>query len=142
MPDPDLYYTVGLIDGEGSILLARKARKDVFRRPMVAVSSTTKALVDYLSETYGGYVCRHRKYKEHHADAFSWRVESVKAVALCKRIFPLLKEPKKARRARLIAETYEVVTKRNGKYSTEEFHAKELFEADFYGGGVGIEAES
>jgi len=66
MKEQDLYYTAGLIDGEGSICLSIQ-RKNQNRSPVISVSSTTYEIPLYLKETHGGSISKHKVYKEHHS---------------------------------------------------------------------------
>ena len=129
--EKDFIYTAGLIDGEGTIGLV-KANKNQFKSPYVSVSSTTFELVDYLKNTYGGYISKHKVYQDHHKQSYSWKINFHKAIEFIKNILPYLKEPEKIRRANLIINEYSKVTKRNGKYSSNELKSKLDFEYRFF----------
>ena len=128
----ELYYLAGLIDGEGTITLSKNQSSDKFRIPIISMSSTTLELMNYLKENYGGHICKHKVYKDNHKQSWSWKLSYSPAVELCNRISNLLREPSKKYRAKLIAENYPYLTKRNGKYSEDEVKAKLAFEDLFF----------
>ncbi len=129
--ETDDIYAAGLIDGEGTITLSH-VNGNEFRSPCVSVSSTTYELVEFLRETYGGTIVKHKVYQDHHKQSFSWKVNYNKAVNTLEKVSPYLKEPEKLRRANLILQEYKKVTKRNGKYSSEELKAKLDFQHLFF----------
>lgn len=125
-------YIAGIIDGEGSILLSRARKTALFRTPIVSVSSTTLEILKYLQSHYGGFISKHKIYKTHHKQSWSWKLEHTKAIELCRDMLPYLLEPEKRRRAKLLVDVYNRVTPRNGKYSLELLKAKEAFEYEFF----------
>ena len=125
-------YIAGLIDGEGTITLARKHKKDKWRTPVISVSSTTLEIIHALKATLGGHVCAHKKYQEHHKAAFSWRLTGRKAIALCGKLKDSLRVPEKRHRANLIFQAYLECTPRNGKYTTHKHAQKVKFETTFF----------
>jgi hypothetical protein len=129
--ETDDIYTAGLIDGEGTITLTHK-RNNQFRSPCVSVSSTTLELVQFLEKTYGGSISKHKVYRDHHKQSYSWKVHYNQAISFLTKVTPYLKEPEKLRRANLILTGYKSVTKRNGKYSSDELEAKLAFEDVFF----------
>lgn len=123
-------YTAGLIDGEGSITLAKYGR---FRFPLVSVSSTTLGFLEFLKTQHGGYISKKsRKAKEHHKTGYAWSVQRDKALVVLERVALYLLEPEKKRRADLILSRYKGVTPRNGRYSAEMESAKFEFEKEFF----------
>ena len=131
MKDTDIAYIAGLVDGEGSICLQRKHKNDPYRRPVVSIPSTTRELVQRPKLLFGGCICKHKTYKEHHKQHWSWRLSDRAAVKFCAVIYPWLLEPSKQHRAKLIADTYLLVTPRNGKYSEIMHERKMRFEHEF-----------
>lgn len=128
-------YAAGLVDGEGTITLSAKhsdTNSYSYRFPIVSVSSTTMTFLSFLKANYGGHICRHKKSKEHHSQAYSWRVIYDNAILFLIKILPYMKEPEKIRRAKLIVKNYKDVTIRNGKYSEEQLIAKHKFEHEFF----------
>lgn len=135
MKEGILYYTAGIIDGEGTITLSTKKSKTGntdFRQPVISVSSTTPEILEFLKSNFGGYISKHKVYQDHHKESFSWKIIYSDAISLCKLIHPYLLEPEKKRRALLIANEYPKVTKRNGKYTNKELQRKLLFQENFF----------
>ena len=127
-----LAYTAGLIDGEGSIGLAKHGTKSPYRWPYVSMTNTSKELIDFMLENYGGSVSKHKVYKEHHKQSWVWRLAGDKAIGFVSRIFPHLLEERKRYRSRLLIEEYKKVTPRNGRYSDEKRKQKLAFEQAFF----------
>jgi len=132
MKDTELAYVAGLMDGEGSICLSHRHKRDKYRCPNVTITSTTRALVEIPLQLFGGCICTHKTYKEHHKPHWSWRLYGNSAIKFCTDIYPWLREPAKAYRAKLIALRYKSVTPRNGKYSKDMHELKLQFEHDFF----------
>lgn len=127
-----LDYVAGIIDGEGTITLSRTHKTDKWRTPVVSVSSTTIEILNALVAAFGGHICKHKVYKSHHLQSFSWRVDGRKAVDLCAQLKSFLLVPCKRYRAELIATKYVPCTPRNGKYTHELTRKKQQFENAFF----------
>lgn len=132
MKKEDIFYTAGLIDGEGTITLTRQSKQQM-RSPAVSVSSTTKELVDYMRDTHGGYVVTLGKpRKKHWKQAWHWQISHNGAIEILKSVTPYLREPKKRARAQLILKEYKSVTPRNGFYTEQLLEARQKFEELFF----------
>lgn len=124
-------YLAAIIDGEGTITLTKDGE---FRYPVIAVTSTTYDIVDFLKTHFGGAISkkneqlRNPKWKQ----AYCWKVERRKAISLLEEISDLLQEPKKKARAVLILRDYIRLTPRNGKYSEQMRAEKHAFEEKFF----------
>jgi len=127
-----LAYTAGLFDGEGTVTLSRPHSRDKYRAPTVSMTSTSKELLDFLVQEFGGFIVKQKVYKSHHKQSWSWRLKHRTAINFLLEISPYLREKSKIRRAKLICTTYLEVTPRNGKYSDEMKAKKLLFEEDFF----------
>jgi hypothetical protein len=127
-----LDYVAGVIDGEGTITLSRLHKTDKWRTPVVSVSSTTIEILNALVAVFGGHVCTHKTYRQHHLPSFSWRISGRKAVDVCAQLNALLLVPSKRRRAELIATKYVACTPRNGKYTDTLTRKKQQFENAFF----------
>lgn len=127
-----LDYVAGIIDGEGTITLSRAHKTDKWRTPVVSVSSTTIEILNALVVVFGGHICKHKVYKNHHLPSFSWRIEGRKAVDLCAQLKDCLLVPSKRERAGLIATKYVACTPRNGKYNAAITRKKQQFEDAFF----------
>ena len=125
-------YAAGLFDGEGSITLTRKRKVDKFRTVCVSISSTSYELLQFMIDNYGGHIIKKKKYQDHHKQAWSWKLERVKAISFIKKIYPYMIEGKKKGRASLVIQKYKKVTTRGGKYSDEMYQRKIEFEKEFF----------
>jgi intein/homing endonuclease len=126
-----LVYTAGLIDGEGTIALLRGRSSDKFRHPVVSVTNTSRELIDFLHQTFGGVVVTQKTYKLHHKPSWSWKITYDHAIEFIQQIRPFMKESSKCKRCDMILSTYKSLTHRNGKYTTEQIQAKLDFETTF-----------
>lgn len=125
-------YTAGIIDGEGTISIQRRRRKDYQRVPIVSVSSTTHELLKFLQDNYSGCIRNQKTYKEHHKPSWVWSVTHNRALSLIEKILPYMLEPNKVYRANLLLSGYKKVTPRNGQYTEEMLAAKLAFEHSFF----------
>jgi endonuclease/exonuclease/phosphatase (EEP) superfamily protein YafD len=134
MTREDIIYLAGLVDGEGTVSMA-KEKQTGLRFPTLSVASTTTELVDWCKATFGGIRRQNRKkdlrYKTEKT-AFSWLIGHDRAMQLMRQVLPHMKEPKKRRRIEFILQHYKAVTMRNGHYSPERFAAKMKFQDDFF----------
>lgn len=122
-------YLAGIIDGEGSITLAKNKQ---FRYPMLEVSSTTYQIVEYLKKHFGGVISKKNERNPNWKQAYIWKIEHRKAISLLEEIVSYLNEPKKKARAQLIIKDYIRLTPRNGRYSEEMKQQKLKFEEEFF----------
>jgi hypothetical protein len=126
-----LPYTAGLIDGEGTITLS-KLNSGEFRSPVISISSTSYELLEFLKTNYGGSISKHKVYKNHHKQSWSWKIVNDRAVELCTNLLPFLLEKSKLKRCKLISKFYKKLTPRNGKYPDELTKKKRQFEQLFF----------
>ena len=131
MKDTDIAYIAGLIDGEGTVTLIRN-RPNETKAPTISMTSTTKELLLFIQERFGGYIRRQKKYQEHHKDAWVWSVTRSKALELLSVVEPYMLEPKKKARARKLLDSYPSIIVKNGKYKPSQVAARNLFEKDFF----------
>lgn len=116
-----LAYLAGIIDGEGTVTILKRlcaGCKEVQYWPVVRVSTTTRALVNWLLENVGGssYVHRRNPY----SIEYGWRYEYKKAVDLCHKLLPYFII--KVNQAKLVIEfgkTYDTPRTRWRKLSPE-----------------------
>jgi hypothetical protein len=123
-----LIYAAGLIDGEGTITLAKSGK---FRHPVVSVTNTSKELIDFLQTTFNGVVVSQKTYKLHHKPAWIWKLAWHQAIEFIQQIRPFMKESSKCKRCDMILSTYNSITNRNGRYTAEQIQAKLDFETAF-----------
>ncbi len=124
-------YAAGLFDGEGTVSLMRQSSKQR-RCPVVSLSSTTRELVDFMYDTFGGVVTKAPKQQAHWKDAWHWQASHNRALEVLAQLMPYMREPEKRRRAALLVERYKSVTPRNGKYTDDLNVAREAFESEFF----------
>lgn len=129
--DMDLAYVAGLIDGEGSIQLDHRGGPSAHRAPVVSLTNTSRPIIDFLKERFGGTVCEQKRYAEHHRQAWIWRVCHDRALSFLAEVAPHLRHEQKVARAGLLLREYKSVTKRNGRYTDQELGAKRLLEEHF-----------
>jgi hypothetical protein len=125
-------YTAGIMDGEGTITLSKLSSTSKFRSPVITVSSTTHCLLTFLQENYGGTICTHKIYQQHHKPSWSWMLRYNNTITFLENVLPYMREPNKVYRGDLIVNQYKSVTPRNGKYTDEMLLAKTKFEYDFF----------
>lgn len=124
-------YVAGIVDGEGSVCLTKKAKNEN-RRPVLTVPSTTFEILNWLWITFGGSISAKRKNKPHHSSSWVWALEGDSALELLKEIVPYMRVPVKIDRVKLLLLEYKKVTPRNGKYTQEQRCAKQEFERKFF----------
>ena len=127
----DLAYLAGLIDGEGSITLFTTSNPKAFKIPCLSVTSTDRYLLEPLLVFGGSIQTKGRNRPAGHRQAYDYRVKGLAAVEAIRQLFPYLRHFTKRSRAQLILDFYEVLTKRNGRYSEAERELKKRFEAMF-----------
>jgi len=112
-------YTAGLFDGEGCITLFYD-RKAEFPTVRVSITNTNYCLIDFLHNTFNGYVTKRKKEKSTYKQSWNWYIGNIdKIIKFLEHIYPFLKESEKIRKARLIIEDYRYSIKK-GQYLTKE----------------------
>lgn len=124
-------YAAGLIDGEGTVALAR-IHSNTERAPVVSFSSTSPELIAFFRKNYGGKTISKKVYASRHAPSWEWRVTHDAALRFLKRILPFLRHAAKRHRTGLLLAQYKQVTARNGRYSPELLLRKRDFEHRFF----------
>jgi len=122
----DAAYIAGLVDGEGSVGLLRRHRKDE-RQLVISIADTERTLLEFVpSATGAGKITRKRTSAAHHTPSFVFSISNRQALDLVSQIRPFLRSYK-AGRADLILRSYRELTPRNGKYDEETKAAREQF---------------
>jgi len=123
----DFAYIAGLIDGEGTVTLTRKHKKEN-RQLCISISSTEKCLLEFVLRATGvGKITNKKTGKPNHAASFAYAVYNRQALSLLENVEPFLKSYKR-KRARLILSDYLKFTPRNGKYNDGLLVRKHCFE--------------
>jgi hypothetical protein len=126
MPPETAAYIAGLIDGEGTVTLARRHRNDR-RQLVVSIANTDHALLRFVLEAVGaGKITRKRISAAHHTPSYCYSVANRQALALLRAVHPYLRTYKKTR-SRLVLAHYIELTPRNGKYTSELTAKREQF---------------
>lgn len=125
----DYAYLAGIVDGEGTITLTKNNQHSMFRKPVVSVSNTDTALIEWIKARFGGKVSNRVSRNPRHKPAFEWRLEYNKALEMLGMIAPFLRVSSKKKRAQYIILHYKDVTRRNGRYSANEAALKSAFES-------------
>lgn len=105
-------YLAGLVDGGGTITLARDNRFG-FRYPSVSLSSCTWSLVAVMRRSFGGCICPVKAASPNHSPSWVWDLTRNGALEVLKGLLPYLKEPGKIRRAKFILKYYKLRTAPN-----------------------------
>lgn len=99
-PDPaTAAYAAGLFDGEGTATII--SGRPGYSRCVVALTSTDKAMVDWLNERWPGSVTHYKARKATHNDHWTWRLGGDATLPFLFDIHPYLIT--KAEVARLVA---------------------------------------
>lgn len=123
-------YIAGLIDGEGTIALARKHARDN-RQLVITISSTESTILGFVIETVGvGKITRKRRTHDHHRPGLTYAITNRQALQLLAQVHPFLRSYKRERSA-LILSSYLALTPRNGKYNDAMKTERALFETQF-----------
>lgn len=121
-----LYYTAGIIDGEGSICLYYNQRRTQWAMEVVVVN-TNKLLMDTLLDWYGGTIST-RMERGNWKTCYRWRLSGNQAISLLRQLEHLLSLKRK--QAKLLLEFWEKRTIRNpkdGKLSQEEIDLRNSY---------------
>jgi len=126
----DAAYIAGLIDGEGTISLARRHAREQ-RQAVVSIANTERCLLEFVAQSVGaGKITRKRIARETHTPSFCYTISNRQALALLRQIVPYLRSYKRERTSILLAR-YVRLTPRNGKYSPEIRALRAQFEREF-----------
>ncbi len=131
-------WTAGLMDGDGSISIQKRTNPEGFRKPIAVVDNTDREILEELLRLHGGSLVIKRRYKDHHRQAWSWRLYGSNHVrAFLIQTMPYMHNSMKKERARMLVEEWLPVTPRNGYYTPEMRLLKQEFEARFMALGDG-----
>ena len=123
-------YLAGLIDADGTIAVSYNGSSTSKHIPYVSISNTNRKMLEWCRKFIGkGAMCTHKPSKPHHSVAYSVRWTYNTALYVAKLCEPYLIIKKK--RAELMSK-WKSVTKRNGKYSSEEWAKKQVLIAKMY----------
>lgn len=124
-------YVAGIIDGEGTVTLA-KHKSNALPSPEISIANNDiKLLLWVQNKVNGGVIVNKKKRKQHHHDSYTWTIRYDKAMRLLDDIRDYLIVKKQ--HADLILKEYKSVTHRTGKYSPEMLKRKIQLVADIRG---------
>lgn len=83
-----LAYVAGIIDGEGSICLAKGKRGAWF--PRIMVTNTNYELLEALQHQFGGSIQSKKVYPSHWRQPHVWRLQYSKAALFIIKVYPYL----------------------------------------------------
>ena len=122
----DAGYLAGLLDGEGTISMARR-HAGGNRQLVVTIASTEIAILKHVRHVIGvGKITRKRTYKNNHAPGLCYAIANRQAIALLSQTHRYLQSYKRKRSA-LVLRHYVALTPRNGKYTPALTRAREKF---------------
>lgn len=88
--EAELAYLAGIVDGEGSIFIAKNsARLQGSYTLRLSVTSTDRVLIDWIHARFGGNTCSQRK-PNRWSPAYHWRLSGPHAKQLLEAIGPYL----------------------------------------------------
>lgn len=129
--DIEWSWLAGIIDGEGTVTFSRR-RSNENRIPVVSVASTTPEILIRCHRIAGGTITNKRVTRRHHKTSQAWNVSGLRALHVLEYLVPLMTEPEKIRRAKLLLAEYRNTVSRNGKYTTAQIEAKQRLETEFF----------
>lgn len=124
----DAAYIAGLVDGEGTVTLARKHAGE-HRHLVVSISNTERRILEFVLVTVGaGKITNKCTARVHHAPSYTYAAWNRQALSLLEQISPFMHSYKRDR-ARLVLDNYVRLTPRNGKYTPCALRERMQFEA-------------
>ena len=125
-------YTAGLFDGEGCITLFYNGEAN-YPTVRAILSNTDYNLIEFMKNTFGGYISIRKKAKKTHKQSWNWYVGNTdKVIKFLELIYPYLKNKDKTRKARLIIEDYKYRIKKGGYVTEEDLVNNKIFYEEFY----------
>lgn len=125
-------YMAGLLDGEGTIGIAKRRASALYRAPYISITSTTPEIIEWLKTNFHGSVSTQAIRNNDWKQSWSWRVTNWQHIeTILTNVLPHMLEPDKIRRGNLLLNEYKSVTVRNGKYNDEQKERKLNFENNF-----------
>ena len=116
-------YIAGIIDGEGTIALARVHPQEM-PSPELSISNTNLEVLKWIQKRTGGRIQKKKAMKANHRDAYVLRLRRSHALRVLKIVIPFLLIKKQ--QAELLISHYLKLTPRNGRYSSEILKKKLL----------------
>ena len=134
MKENDAAWLAGYIDGDGCISLIRQSGRNGARKPIVAISSCDRELLEKARSIIGAgsLSVKGRSRNPAHRDCYHYQLHGSRQVlGLMRSILPFMGCADKIARAKMIVEEWEGCTPRNGCYTSEMLALKDSFERRF-----------
>lgn len=93
----NLYYLAGFFDGEGTILITRRYRKNLRGAKLYLscrVVNTNESIVRDFFKIWSGSIYKKKPEKEWHQQTFTWQVNAMKAEKFLRDIIPYIRQKK------------------------------------------------
>jgi hypothetical protein len=93
VPDVDLAYAAGIIDGEGSLVITRRTTRQTYHA-QITVSMCEPQAITFLFTAFGGHVMRQRVQhpgRPEHRPADIWGCAAKEAAHVCRVLLPFLR---------------------------------------------------
>lgn len=119
-------YLAGIVDGEGTVTLAKHHRNET-PVPYVAIANNNLEMLKWVKTRAGGIIIHKRRRLVYHKESYAWSVRQARALRFLKDIRPFLIVKKQ--QASLILGKYKTVTHRAGKYTPELLRRKMMLVA-------------
>ena len=92
-------YIAGLFDGEGTVLINERKSTSTYHRDFpsyalsIVISNSDRGIIDWLNDTYGGYVNEHSEDAgfESHRPSWQWKKFGTEAMGFLKLMLPFLR---------------------------------------------------
>lgn len=110
-------------------------RDGLWRYPRVQFSNNEKHILEYIAvvlQPATGYITKKKPRRANHAMGYDLTYRSDAALAVCALLVDRIRHLSKKARMKLLLDGYKQVTPRNGKYTSKQKLAKEVFEAEFF----------
>lgn len=108
----DAAWLAGFIDGDGCITLSKRRHYT----PLLVIDSCDAELLEKVKRIIGaGYVCCKPKYKNHHRQAWSFRLNNFEVLCgVLREIYPFLSCNVKKQRAAIVLEEWGAIKSTTG----------------------------
>ena len=80
-------YLAGIVDGEGTVTLA-KHHKNETPVPSVAIANNNLEMLLWVRKRAGGIITRKKRRRFYHSESFAWSVRQDRALRFLKEIEP------------------------------------------------------
>lgn len=130
-------YAAGLFEGEGCITLYfdknNEGNRNKYPSVKIALVNTDYKLLEFMYNTFGGYIYKRKKEKQTHSDAWVWYISNIdKVISVLEKMFPYMKHHDKWEKSRLIIEDYKFRVKKGVNVTKEDIKNNREFYNEFY----------